>query len=89
MVRMKEQNHYSADIVVRKLMEEGVELEKAVDMAPWTHNTNVNRLGYDPLSLVTGKAVIFLGISSADVGIESLYDSEVIKKIMETCSDNK
>ena len=44
---MSERNHYSADIVVKKLLEEGVDLEKAVDMAAWTHNTNVNRMGYD------------------------------------------
>ena len=43
------------DIVVKKLMEEGVSLETAVDMAAWTHNTNVNILGFTLLQLVTGK----------------------------------
>ena len=64
-------------------MEEGVDFKKAVDMAAWTHNTNVNRMGYDPMSLVTGKSVIFSGISSADVAIESMYDNEGIKRMIE------
>ena len=80
---MNERNHYSADQVVNKLMEEGVSLEDAVDMAAWTHNTNVNRLGFDPLSLVTGKAVVFPGISSADVATESMYDNEAVRRIIE------
>ena len=81
--RMNKRNHYIADIAIRKLMEEGVDLEKAVDIAAWTHNTNMNKLGYDPLSLVTGKAVIFPGILSADIATESMYDNKAIKRIME------
>ena len=59
---MNERNHYIADIVVKKIMEvdKKISLEQAVEMAAWTPNTNVNRLGFDPLSLVTGRAVCFL-----------------------------
>ena len=43
-----ERNHYSCDIIVRKIMEEDkkVTLQEAVTMSAWTHNTNVNVLGY-------------------------------------------
>ena len=33
-------------------------LGEAVDMASWTHNTNVNILGFQPLQLVTGKSIV-------------------------------
>ena len=52
-------------------------------MVSWTHNTNTNVLGYDPLSLVTGKAVTFPGISLGNIATESMFDSEAVKKIME------
>ena len=52
-------------------------------MAAWTHNTNVNRLGFDPMTLVTGKAVVFPGISGGDPGTESLYDLEAIRRLIE------
>ena len=64
---MNERNPYSTYVVVKKLIEEGVDLEKAVDMAAWTHNTNVNKLGFYPLSLVTGKAVMFPGVSKYSI----------------------
>ena len=38
-----ERNHYSADRIVRKLVDEnqGISLEQAVSRASWTHNTNI------------------------------------------------
>jgi hypothetical protein len=60
-----------------------ITLKKAVEMAAWTHNTNTNILGYDPLSLVTGKSVHFPGISTGNVATESMFDSEAITMIME------
>ena len=82
---MKERNHYSTDNIVKKILEEDakIDLQKAVDMAVWTHNTKVNRLGFDPMTLVTGKAVVFPGISGGDLATESLYDSEVIRRLIE------
>ena len=58
---VNEINHYSCDVIVRKIMEEDkkLQLQDAVNMASWTHNTNVNVLGYSPLQLVTGKSVLF------------------------------
>ena len=53
-------NHASADLTIKKLMEENkVALsDSLVKAAAWTHNTSVNRLGYSPLQLVTGQAVM-------------------------------
>ena len=52
-----ERNHYSCDVIVKKVMEENkkLTLQEATTMAAWTHNTNVNVLGYSPLQLMTGK----------------------------------
>ena len=50
----------------------------------WTHNTNVNRAGYSPLSLVTGKAVTIPGLTMNTVASESMTDAEVVRRIMET-----
>jgi hypothetical protein len=82
---VNESNHYSADVMVRKIMETAkkIMLQKAVEMAAWTHNTNMSVLGYDPMSLVTGKSVIIPGISNGNEGTDSAFDSENIKLIME------
>ena len=56
---LNERNHALADLTIKKLLEEkkthlNNSLAKA---AAWTHNTSVNKLGYTPLQLVTGKSV--------------------------------
>ena len=82
---LNERNHFSADVVVKKVMEsdKSVSLSDAVSMAAWTHNTNVNVLGYDPMRLVTGKSVTFPGIATGNIATEAAFDSEAIQKIME------
>ena len=57
---MNERNHYNCDVIVRKIMDEDkkISLGEAVEMVSWTHNTNLNVLGFQPLQLVTGKSVI-------------------------------
>ena len=60
-----------------------VSLEEAVDMASWTHNTNVNVLGFQLLQLVTGKSVMIPGLTMGDMVTDSLYDDEMIRNIME------
>ena len=52
--------------------------------AAWTHNTNVNRAGYSPLTLVTGKAVTIPGLTMGNEGSESVTDLEAVRRIMET-----
>ena len=82
---LNERNHHSADVTVNKMLEadKKIDLKMAVNMAAWTHNTNVNILGYEPMRLVTGKSVIFPGISTGNLATESLFDSEAVSKIME------
>ena len=82
---INERNHYSCDVIVKKIMEEDskISLQDAVDMASWTHNTNVNTLGFIPLQLVTGKSVEFPGISTGNIVTESLYDDEGVRRIVE------
>ena len=57
-------NHASADLTIKKLMEEKKRAltKSLVKAAAWTHNTSVNKLGYSPLQLVTGKSVLCLGL---------------------------
>ena len=70
---------------MNKIIEEDkkISLQQAVNMAVWTHNTNINRLGFDPLTLVTGKAVVFPGLSDVDIASKSFYDSEAVRQIIE------
>ena len=49
-----ERNHYSADLTVRKVMDENsnMTLEEAISKAAWCHNTNTTVKGYAPLQLL-------------------------------------
>ena len=58
-------------------------LSSAVSLASWAHNTNINVLGFDPMSLVTGKSVTFPGLGTGNIAIDSALSSEKIQKIME------
>ena len=82
---LNERNHHSADVTVSKMLEadKKMDLKMAVNMSAWTHNTNVNILGYEPMRLVTGKSIILPGISIGNLATESLFDSEAVSKIME------
>ena len=66
---INERNHYSCDVIVKKIMEEDrkIVLQEAVTMASWTHNTNINTLGYSPLQLMTGKSIVLAGLTSGNV----------------------
>ena len=67
-------------MVVAKFIESDPKLgiQTAVNLALWTHNTNVNKLGYCPLQLVTGKSVTFPGISVGNIATDSLCENEVV-----------
>ena len=54
-----------------------------VKAAAWTHNTNVNKLGFSLMQLVTGKAVTIPGLMMGNEATESVTDAEAVKKIME------
>merc|ERR1711889_24350 len=83
---INERNHASCDLTIKKLMEDkkiGL-TDILVKTAAWTHNTNVNKAGFSPLTLVTGKAVSIPGLTMGTEGSESLTDAEAVNKIMET-----
>ena len=48
---LNEQNHASADVTIKKLMEQNkVALsDSLVKAAAWTHNMSIKKLGYSPL----------------------------------------
>ena len=53
--------------------------DSLVKAAAWTHNTLVNKLGYSPLQLVTGQAVMIPGLTADNVATESMTDSEAVR----------
>merc|ERR1711984_33400 len=82
---INERNHYSCDVIVKKIQEENKKVtpQEVVSMAAWTHNTNVNTHGYSPMQLVTGKSIVLPGLTNGDITTESLYDDETVRTIME------
>ena len=59
-----------------------------VDMARWTHNTDINVNGYTPMQLGTGKCVILPGITQGNMTTESQYEDEGVRNIMERHSED-
>ena len=57
--------------------------DSLVKAAARTHNTNVNKLGYMPLQLVTGKSCYHLGLITGNEATESVSDTEVVQRVME------
>ena len=82
---INERNHASADQTIKKLLEEKKTSlsDSLVKAAAWTHNTLVNKLGYTPLQLVTGKAVSLPGLTTGNVATESMTDSEAVQRTLE------
>lgn len=83
---VNERNHYSADLTVKKVMEENnrITLDEAVSKAAWCHNTNITVKGYAPLQLLTGRAVVVPGITNGNVATESLIsESEAVRRHIE------
>ena len=82
---LNERNHASADQTIKKLLEEKKTAlnESLVKAATWTHNTSVNKLGYTPLQLVTGKAVTLPGLTTGNIATESLTPEVKEAKITE------
>ena len=71
---LNERNHASADLTIKKQVEEKkVPLnDSLVKAAAWAHNSSVKKLGYTPLQLVTGKSVTLSGITVGNTGLESM-----------------
>ena len=69
---------------MKKILEQDrkIDLPKAVTMAGWTHNSNINVTGYSPLQLVTGKSVTLPGITFSTPPSQSGFKAENIKSII-------
>ena len=67
---MNERNRASADLTIRKMMKENKTplTDSLAKAASWTLNTSVNKLGYSPLQLMTGKAVTLPGLTTGRAG---------------------
>ena len=83
---LNERNHALADLTIKKLLEENKTAlnDSLVKAAAWTHKISVNKHGYTPLQLVTGKAVTLLGLTTGYTATESLTDREAVQRTMES-----
>ena len=52
-------------------------------MASWTHNTNVNVLGFQPMQFMTEKSVMIPGFTMGNIATDSVCDDEMVRNIME------
>ena len=57
--------------------------DSLVKAAAGTHNTFVNKLGYSPLQLVTGKSVTLPGLTTRNTGTERMTYCEAFQRTME------
>ena len=57
--------------------------DSLIKVVAWTHNMLVNKLGYCPLQLVTGKAITLSSLTTENVATESLSDAEAVQRTME------
>ena len=57
--------------------------DSLVKAASWTYNTSINKLGYSPLQLMTGKAVTLPGLTKGNVATERMTESEAVQRTME------
>ena len=62
---------------------EGISLYEAVDMASWTHNTNIRVSGFTLLQVMTGKSVTITGLKTENLVTDSVSDDEMVRNIME------
>ena len=76
----------SANLTIKKVIEEKKTAlnDSLVKVAAWMHNTSVNKLGYTPLQLVTGKSVTLPGLTTGNESTESMTDCEAVQKKLET-----
>ena len=83
---LNEKKTSSVDVTMEKMIEDmKMLLTDALVKAPaWTHNTSVNKLGFLPLQIVLGKAVILSGLMTRNEASKSMTDSEAVKRTMET-----
>ena len=81
---LNERNHGVCDVIVKKAMDtdKTLTLQEAVNIAAWSHNTNVNRLGYSPMQLQLGKAVSLPGFTEGSIVTDSKFENELVEKLI-------
>ena len=81
---INERNYATADLTVKKRMEEKRVpfSDSLIKAAAWTHNTSVNKCGFSRLQLVTGKAAMIPGLTTRKVASESMIDAEAVQRTM-------
>lgn len=57
--------------------------DSLVRAAVWTHKIYVNKLGYTPLHLVTGKLCTLPGLSISNVVTQSVTEAEAVQRVLE------
>ena len=55
--------------------------DSLVKAVAWTHNTSINKLGYNPLQLVTSKSVTLPGLTIGNEGTESMTDCKAVQTL--------
>ena len=72
------------DKIAQKVMEtdKTLTLREAVKIAAWSHNTNVNKLGYSPMQLQVGKAIVLPGYTEGNMVTDSAMESDLVEKLI-------
>ena len=81
---LNERNHGVCDVIIKKAMQtdKTLTLQEAVNIAAWSHNTNVNKLGYSPMQLQLGKAVTLPGFTEGSIVTDSKFENELVEKLI-------
>ena len=84
-MEQRNKDHASTNVTIKKLMEEKkVSLSDSIfKAATWTHNISINKLGFLPLQLVTGKAVTIPGLTTGNIVTKSMMNYEAFQRTME------
>ena len=79
-----ERNHATVDKLVEKLREDApkIDLQKAVDIACFVKNTEINKTGFSPLQLFCGRSPAFPGLSDCTPSNIELDGSNDYLKIL-------
>ena len=79
-----ERAHATVDRLVEKILEENpkTDLQKAVDLACFAKNTEINQTGYSPLQLLTGRAPSFPGLSDCTPANIDMDDSNEYMRVL-------
>ena len=86
-----ERNHATVDKLVEKLREDDpkLDLQKAVDIACFVKNTEINKTGFSPLQLFCGRSPSFPGLSDCTPSSIEMEGSNDYLKILRRLDDTR